>query len=618
MTSRAARWWQLTALLLVLLPSPVEAACPKAVTAWMQGCSASSGIGFALTECAPDRLTISAPAGEEMLPIEVRADGKGFVQQGRFGLSPLGQFPDWRAEPKARRAALEALRKCVEDTPTQLDVLAASDAPVATTRERAPEHAGRALASLLAGLVLAAAVAVAEISRRDALLATLAAAAAFTVRWAVVGFSFFHQNGQGPMWTTFQGETSMYGAGYAELFSSAARVFPGAPERGVFVANAALGALSVAAAFAAVSIASRSRTLGWIVAAAVGLDPIAARVSGSESYFGPLIACAWVATLGVVVATTSTRRRALVGALAAGAVVAAAARVHPVSWAPLATLAFVPLAARRDRLLERTVLAATTIAVVVLLTSGEGMLGVLHGTIGQQWAKPSSLQPGVSVVVLAGLGALSWLAGGVRYRSLAAAFVACAVVALTFRLKGDNELVSGAYLRLCAPPIVALCAFAYTLPRVGPGLAAACVSAWLVFFPFSVFCAMTPFTDTEETRWAMRWRDEIPLAADVCYVERVDRAILRLPIERPGGPRATRIDASRAWSTDGCTHYYRSALCETTDSQWFCERVEATFRLERVEERRLRAAPSLPWLRYRDPWVKVGLYRVVDGMPRKE
>ncbi|MCC6645029.1 MAG: hypothetical protein IT374_05580 [Polyangiaceae bacterium] len=613
MSARAARLPAWAALLWVLAtPAVARAACGPALVDWARACAAREAVSVEATGCQDGRATLDVGRGS--LRIELRADGSGFVSERGVGLSPVGQFADWKAEPAPRREALETARRCVTATPPPL-----VDRPDATAsvRPRAASRSPTTSVLTALGLVLVLAVAARRLGLRLTGAWFAVTGVVLAARWWALGGAFFHQNGQGPLWTALDGHSSRYGPGYEELMAQAVRVDAARPERAIFLANAALGALCPALAFAVARALGLSRG-AWLVAAVVALDPIAARVGGSESYFAVTTALAWAAALGVTVAATtpSTRQRwfAIAGA---ALLVAATARVHPVAWAPLATLALVPLAGARRGAARHVATTAAGIAAGVLLFSGPAMLEVLRGPIGAQWARASSLRlesvgPGLAIAA----GVIALLVTRRRSLAPAGALLAVGWTWLTFRLELDDPLVAGAYLRLAAPPVVAL-ALAVPLPRRARALAVAlAVGAWSWWLPGGAARARALSTDALEATWALEWRERLTPADDVCYVARAGRAVLALPLHEGTHARATPIDPAVSWTTDGCTHYYRGALCDTPDARDACRDVERGLHLAPVVVRALPARPSLPWLRYLTSEVDVGLFRVLDGRPR--
>lgn len=613
MSADAARRHALAALLSIVgMTTAAGAACPRPLVAWGEACAATVTLRASVASCAPGRATVDVELPGDRLAFELRADGQGFVTESGVGLSPVGQFDDWKAEPAARREALDAVRRCVRDAAPPLDAATTHWAGPSAGRP-APRPGVTTFAALL-GLALVLALSTRRLGARAMAAACALGGAAFAARWWVVGAAFFHQNGQGPLWTSFGGHTWVYGPGYDELMALPARLGGAEPERAIFATNAALAALAVPLAFATARAASGSRALGWTIAAIVALDPVAARVGASESYFAPLTTLAWAAALGVTLATRDARRSWLPLA-AAALLVAASARVHPVAWAPLACLALVPLAGPRRGAVAWAATTAATLGLGTVALAAGAMLDVLRGPIGQQWARASSLRTevwGAWLALAAGLILLAASRGG--RGALGGALVALSWAWLTFRLEID-ALVAGAYLRLAAPPIVALAVatpLGATATRV---VAAAALGAFAWWLPAGLARATSRATDAEETTWALQWRRRLAPSDDVCFVARAQRAVLALPLGTPWAG-STPLDPSGAWSTAGCTHYYRGALCSTVDAEGACNAVEAGLKLEPLDTRTLPARPSLPWLSYRGESVSVGLFRVVDSAPR--
>src|SRR4029079_663902 len=108
-------------------------------------------------------------------------------------------------------------------------------------------------------------------------------------------------------------------------------------------------------------------------------------------------------------AAITARRSKVNGALlvvAAGFVVAQAARVHPTAWVPAALVPLVALVAPGPpaRRIRETIAAAVIIAVVVAITSAPALLRVAFGQVGSKW------MPVMNDQALRSLpGALAWL-----------------------------------------------------------------------------------------------------------------------------------------------------------------------------------------------------------------
>ncbi len=615
MSRLAARAVALAAALSALgSASAATAACPRPLVEWGRACAAREGLRAQVTACNGDRAAVDVTLPSERLTFELRPGGAGFVVEGDVGISPVGQFDDWKAEPASRRDALDAVRRCVRDAAPPLDRARGSPSR-ASTRRLAPIVTTTTMAAAL-GLALALGLASARIGGGTLALACLAALASAGLRWWWLGGTYFHQNGQGPLWTAMTGHTTVYGPGYDEWMALPARLGGAHAERAIFVANAAFGALSAAFGFAVARLATGSRGLAWLTLAWLALDPVGARLAGSESYFTILTTLAWGATLAITLATFGPPRGRRLAVVAAALLVAAAARVHPVGWAPLAGLAFIPLTRPRGDAVKLAVTTALGVAVGVGLLAGAAMWGVLRGPIGEAWARASSLRTdatGARLALVAGLALL--VASRGRRAALSAPLLVLGWAWLTFRLETDDALVAGAYLRLAAPPLVA-CGLALATTRLARrALVIGSVACGAWWFPGDAARARAPSTDALETTRALTWRERLDPDDDVCFVARASRAVFALPLGPPWA-HGTPLDPSRSWSTAGCTHYYRPALCSTTDAGRTCEEVEAALRLEPLEVVALPARPSLPWLAYRGPSVEIGLYRIADARPR--
>ena len=217
---------------------------------------------------------------------------------------------------------------------------AASPEVVAEAAQRAGHHYPWAL---VLGLALASAVAWRRRRWLRAAFGTQPWRLAFGLAATSVGglwlapSGYLHMNGQGPLWTDFAlGEPSAYGPGFAELFGWAARAAGAAPERGVFTLHAAMLWSVPLLVFVALRAVRAPLAISTAISTLTALDPMRARLAGSESYYGVgyvlvAAACAVVCVgfTGFSMSRRESRGRGLLGVLAAGALIAQAARAHP-------------------------------------------------------------------------------------------------------------------------------------------------------------------------------------------------------------------------------------------------------------------------------------------------
>jgi hypothetical protein len=656
----------------VVLAVPTRAsaqACGPRARAWAEACSQSSGATVLAARCPKDRVILSvAPRSASSEPptfVEAARDRHDALSYRRgVGLLPLGEFPDFRSAPQPVQQALSAVADCVERAPALPFDEAAGGGPA-----EAPETGPPLPWRLFAGLGLALLLAVAAGRRRACVgpITAMAALAAATLGVAYVAapWTYFHQNGHGPNWIGYAlGERCVYGPGFRELFGWVAQARAAAapcwsarlssgPESAVFLANGAMVALVPSCAWEICRRLGAPRALAWTVALAMAADPLLLRIAFTESYYAPLVALSFLATsialsarsLGVVRLRSLASLRSLspwtlrfaVATVAAGLVVAQAARVHPVGWIGLG---IVPLAhlgrpgATRRLVLQASV-ATALVGGVVAATSWPSLIAVVRGEMGTQylpeWLRASRSEAGLAIAAALGsvLLAAAWprARSQVRVRLLAAGALVAAAALGTSLLRLDVDWVQAAHARLFAAPGVALFVglAARRLRRAPPRarwlasgvllgaalLHVAVLARWMTVLP----------TDALELRLAMGWRERIPCGATVAALERAGIMELQLPVYPPLGTSARdlwlRLDATGAppplesLGASGQAFYYRSSLCSTATGRAWCETLEHEAALEPIEEHLLPARLSANGGGYDAPIVRVGLYRIL-------
>lgn len=457
--------------------------------------------------------------------------------------------------------------------------------------------------------------------------------AVLALRWLVLPRAFFHQNGHGPLWIDYalrdDPAACPYGPGFGELFGAAARAGGGDPDGSVFLLQAALAASVPALVFATARNLGAGRGASAALALVVALDPLLARIAQSESYFSTIATLAFAAAAALAHGARRPAPRSLpfaAGVIAAGFFVSQAARIHPIGWISLALLPIVvaigPGCARRR--LVATLAAGAGIAVLVLLTSGAELLGVLSGSLGKQWL-PGAAPRAAAVAQGAGpfvLLVAVVLAGTLRsLRGLllgALALVSLSLMYATDLLGEPNVAVDAAYDRLFWPVLLALgAAWAARVARNrehrrAVAVAIAVAGIVVAAVRFSTLTLLP--TDSREASFAREWRETLPSGAMVAYVERAGSRILRLPLYdgvTPARPFPIAIDdgVPALGELAGPIYYYRSSLCATDAGRSACESLERGLPLEPVIERELPALPSMRWHPYARDSVHVELSR---------
>lgn len=618
--------------------------CQPSVRAWAARCGARRGITVASVRCPAERLALIDLGGEPPLRVELRRGGDGsFRRAGAWGVSPVGDFADWSQVDPSLRTRFDQVVACATEDPALGDrtAMAATPAPAPnapTTADSVPWLLLGALACALASLWPARRSAA---WRRRALLGAAMAAGAFALRALALPTMFFHQNGQGPLWvaSTLAPHQHSYGPGYRALFGWI-RWLTREPDRGVFLAQGALAALAVpCAAFVARRLGA-PRPLAGALALAVAIDPVLGRLARGESYYSVGASLLFVAAALLASAASVRRVRSagfLLPVVAAALVVAQHALVHPVGWVAAALGPAVLVLGPgpwRPRL-RRAALAALILAAVAAVVAGPTMLAVLRSPLAAQWAGGASGVSAASRLRVAGptmlavvclAGGLAWAARSRRRGALAVAVaVAVAVAAVAADVVGGSRVtavVHQAYARLYAPAVVAVLASLLSQVsrshRTSRAVAAAVVavaalSAWRAW-P----AARRAPTDALEQGAALAWRRGLP-AGRVAYLERAGKRIVTLPFYPRGasvGPAPLELQVGGPdedlLSGGGPQFYVRTSLCSTPEGRAFCERVEGRYRMTLLHEATLPPVPSMTYLPYDVPRVRVALYRV-DG-----
>jgi hypothetical protein len=654
MTKRAP-WWvgvAVAALFVGCAGSPGVASsgssCAEPVTAWADQCASRSGLEIRAVTCPEGALALVDVGPDPSLRVELRRGGdQSFRREGAWGLSPVGDFPDWRVVDPRVRDRFERLRSCVRADEGFAPGLGA---PGRRAQARAPVSARSIAEGVPWMLLLAAGFVIAAMRGRWSaawrLRAALGAGMAlgvFALRALSLPARFFHQNGQGPLWVASvvaPQPPHPYGPGYRALFGCV-RWFAHDPDRGVFFVQGLLASASVPCAAFVARRMGAGRPLAFALAFAVAVDPILGRLSRSESYYGVGASLLFLASALLASSLSALRVRSagfLLPVLAASLVIAQHALVHPIGWlaASLSPAVLLLGPGHWRRRVRRTLAATLVIAVVVAVVAAPSMIAVLRSPFGAQWMghNPQGFQgfagfrrigqmapAALAVAALAAAGTRSWRRGALLALVLVVSFVALIVADLVgFGL--CTPWVHQAYLRLYAP--VALLLAVAALHRVTarrPGRLAVAVGVALL--AVTVSWRMWPTwtklpTDVQEQELARRWRGGVPASARIGYVERVGRRVLMLPFYNGasvGGPEPVILrlgefseDLARVGRE---TFYERTSLCSTREGRPFCAQLEGRYRLVPVHEAELPAAPSMVGLGYDAPTVRVGLYRVM-------
>jgi hypothetical protein len=618
------------------VPGDGDEVCGPRARAWAEACDASSGVGkVEAYRCPPGHVVLSVtPQGGAPVFVDASASG-GMRRVKDVGLSPIGEFADFRAAPAAVKEGYARVVACAEREPA---------VPVSEPRGVTPVEArGAATAPwCLLGAVVVAVVALGRWGApRGAMLRragglVLLGAAMLAVALLVPGASFFHQNGHGPNWIGYAlGQPCPYGPGFAELFGWLARLRPERPEALVFAGNAVLAASGPLSAWIVARRTGAPRAVAWAVSAAVAVNPLLQRMAFTESYYVPYTAL--VLAAGAVALSAPTLRswspRFVLAQAAAGLALAQAARVHPVGWVAVAVVPLAHLAARGGwrRSVRHAAVSLGVVGAMAALGAGASIVATLHGGTGDQYVPQMHgvLREDLRILrpVAAGVVLLLVLAPAPRWRQVARVLLAAVTVVAaamgTSLLHIDVGWVHAAHAQMFLGPFV-VAAVGLAMPwlrgRKGRRIAVGVVLAlgvtnavvdarWATKLP----------TDALELRRALAWRDHIPPGSRLVAVETSGIMSVQLPFYggTRGSPPVVRLD-TRDRPPDLASYgdqvfYARTSLCSTGEARAWCDRLEWSAYLEPVDVVELPARPSTHAVTYEGTTVRVGLYRVTRG-----
>lgn len=436
-----------------------------------------------------------------------------------------------------------------------------------------------------------------------------------------------HINGQGPLWIgAATGRASMlvgYGPGYPELYAAIVAMLPDAPDVAIFASNAVASACVPVLVFVLGRIAGLARDRAGLAALIFAVDPIAVRMSASESYFVPIVVLTLATSVGVAAAVREQavwRRCAWVIAAAAFAV--QAARIHPVGWIPLALC---PLAAMLPpgiswRRLGWVAITGAAIGVAVAATSA-GWIALLsaHATrygegMGHHGGRMWVLVPIVLAFVLA---------RSTRWPLVVVATVALVADVLLRPVYGQSEVWQASFDRLLlAMPVLAVAA---TIPAAlfGPRAQLVLAGGVVVVAVVRGFAIPTPTTEQVEYRWL---RDQLAQLDAQCRVTSISRSGQRVhylpwfamdtdpPSAAPTPTRwiAVRDPGALAYAArhGDCVVWVHSSLCESEEARPLCTAIEQAVVLEELGSLQIAAIPSADPYPYDVDPVRISLHRV--------
>ena len=630
------------ALLLVAaagLAPPVARAQPTCapVETWAERC-ASERVAIEVRRCIPGGAVLTATVGGEPAgDVEIARRREGaFRQVGALGLSPVGEYADFRDAPAPVREAFEAIVRCAEREP-DLE-LRGEVAPPPASEEEPPLLAGALLLALLAGaLALWRRRPTPRQLARALAPPALASLGGALLRAGIADPAFVHQNGHGPHWISHAlCVPSRYGPGYAELFGGALPLLGDEPSLAVFRAQALLGALATGAVWVLARGAGARPPLAAAATAAVAFEPALARLWQSESYFGAITSLLLLA--GALIAGGGRRRRptdpVFLGTVAAaGLLVAQAARVHPVAWVPSALLPLILVVApgRLRTVLLRGAVATLGVGALAAAFALELIGEIAGGEVGAKWLPDlfgtiptPRLVGGLAVA----LGGAALMAVGARRpaRGLlrgAAFFVVALVASWTHLIGAVGPIIVAAYYLLFLPPLLAtgLAGLAGMLRggRARRGAALALLGLAGLWAAERAAGLLTLPTDALEQAWVREQRSALPADANVAFLGVAHRRVLHLPLYGAcvqGTPRAEQLALDEPLpdlaGLAGTPIWYRSSLCATPEGGPRCAAIEGRWELTPIATTELPARESMEGLGYEGPSVPVGLYALEE------
>jgi hypothetical protein len=421
--------------------------------------------------------------------------------------------------------------------------------------------------------------------------ALVVAAIALMLRLALGPWGPLHVNGHGPRFVAGAArepaDIAAYGPGYSEIFAPVAALAPSSPDWAIFACNALFSALLTPLALAIGRMTGVAASAALLAALLLAVDPIAIRMGATEAYFAAIAFLCTAASATMLLALREMEAggqwRAATLLLAAGLLLAQAARIHPCAWVLMATVPFVILAGDAGSTRRRVLMFVAAAAVsggVLLFTSASVLLDVLGSIRSGTVFRPDP--PSFSPLVWIALGAVAYAVLAPRRWLALPAGISIAAMIMTRHAFDASWIWEQSYFRLylTLPLIAAIACVLPALPRrrwVALAVAPALALAW-IRFGLPIISART--TEQLEYRWVREQLGRLPPGCRVVHLAAAGKRVLMLPTYVGQSRAAVAMDLRRpetieaALSPAACLYYVHSSLCSTADGQPDCEAIE--------------------------------------------
>ncbi len=620
-----------------------EAPCTAMVHDWVGRAASAGHTRMIAVACAPERVRVRLePDGAEPYEVEV-AEGPGpaFRRVGRFRLSPLLVVNDWRTLPAPQRDAFDALSGWIDAHEGDVRFVAGRIPTPARAVLRPfgvrTRYAWMVVVALL--LVFATRLgAPPPIAREDRIACGAFFVAAFALRVAL-GMWGPHHPGLAPLWilggTTDANELVHYGPGYAELFTlltAPLRPAHVAPDHALYATNALLSALVPPLAYVLARFAGIDARRAWLPAMLFAAEPVSIRIAASESYFPGIVALCVAGAVCLLAAadawfaprrSRADRARAFAFAMAGGLLVAQASCIHPIAWSEAGLVPLAAVASRRTTKIHERFLfvgaAYAVVALLVLVTSGSQLLGVLNSLTSGELARTRPVPTVTPALVSVLVCAVAALLARPRWLPLVAAphLAIAAVTRVQYTMEGALWMESYDTL-VFVMPIIALASLVperVAKHRAAP-LAIATIVAFLVAYRLADVRGARS-TNHLEDAWIRAWMTQLPAECRTLHVAFAGHQDLFLPTYAASArPQSAfvrldlrhDIDLASALGAIGCTFYLHTSLCSTEQGSDACARIESQLELVPVTGA---SFPAVPRDRFVGDPIESVIYRAV-------